>query len=133
MVHDVLKLRYNGNTIRVMVHFDADNNIAAYQRCENAITQLQQKMRLSNGACAKDFGAAVLALYRLIFGAEGVNNIVCLYGDDVLSMVQGVNPYITTKIRPAIANASQRHMQQLRAQYLNDRKAAIHESNRRKG
>lgn len=81
----------------------------------------------TTGRAADEYGAAIMALYRLILGNDA-DRVEAFFGPNVLSMVQQVNTFITRYVQGDVDNCSARNRRRMQKQFLRQQRRARREA-----
>lgn len=123
----MLTLKQKNNMLRVPVRFD-ENQVEEFNRRMNDVIKSEREMkREQTQAAAESYGKCIKALYNLVFGVAQAGAIEGFYGDDVLLMVSTINPFIVSKVLPAVRRASARNTEKAKREFLKNQRRAIHE------
>lgn len=126
MIRKTLRLKKGDAVLTVPVRFDPEANIGAFNARVTDVIRSERYLKESPTPTACDlYGAAVEALYLLIFGKNWTNVILSWYGEDVRGMVNAVNPFISKDIAPAVSAASKARRIRDKRAFLKEQKRAI--------
>lgn len=121
-----LVLKGRAGELRVPVTFDEREHVEEFFRRMADAARMERLMKdKQTSASAQLYGQAVMALYALVFGEEGARTIEAFHGEDMLSMVSVVNPFIVRRVVPAVQRASQKNREREKKAFLRARKEAL--------
>lgn len=117
-VIDEIKLEDNGKELTVKVDLQVERILKDYNAAWTEIGKAQrrvQELREGDGEGMDDAmaatGAAIMALFRLLFGADQTRAIVDWYGGAYLEMLGDFVPYISETIVPKVKAAQESLLQ----------------------
>lgn len=119
MMRKTLYLWKGDTALRVPVRFDESAHVEDFNSRMSDCAKMERLIREKRtDAAASLYGAAIEALYRLVFGEDWAGVIVKWYGGDALSMVKAVNPFISRTVLAAVMRASARNRKQAKRAFL---------------
>ena len=112
-----LEIDDNGTKTVLDVDINVDGIMRDYNKAQYAIAQAQrsaQKAKTDEDteAAEQAMGDAILALFRVIFGPEQLDQILKIYDNRPLEMLGDIAPFISDVIAPKVREAQQRIQEQ---------------------
>lgn len=118
--------RGQAGMLRVPVNFDERGHVGDFFARMVDVVRMERLMKEKRtSASAQLYGQAVLALYVLVFGEEWARTIEAFFGEDMMGMVEAVNPFIMRRVFPAVNQASGKNRKQEKRAFLRARKRAV--------
>ena len=115
-VVDEIKLEDNGKELTVKVDLQVERILKEYNAAWAEIGRAQKRIRELQGSegiedAAAETGAAIMALFRLLFGADQTQEILDWYDGAYLELLGDFLPYITETIVPKVKAAQENLLQ----------------------
>jgi len=102
-----------GEELVLSVDLNVDAILKRYYEAAGAFTEAQKVARQKpTEKNIEAYGAAILAFFEVIFGADQTSKLVNFYGQAYSEMLADVVPFINDVVVPKVAEAQQRIMQQ---------------------
>ena len=108
-----LEIDDNGKKVTLDVDISADAILREYTKAQYAIAQAQQAAQKAKDskdmqAAEEALGEAILALFKVVFGAEQTEQILQIYDGKTIEMLGDIAPFIADVIAPRVQEAQQR-------------------------
>jgi len=103
-IHDELCIQnLKGEDVLVLpVTLRVDDVLAQYNRLRRILGEAQHAVMQNpeDEAALASYGTVVIALFEVIFGADGVKKLTDYYGERYGEMLEDVAPFIVDRIQP---------------------------------
>ena len=108
-----LEIDDNGKKVVLSVDISPDQIVRQYTQAQYAIAQAQQAAQKAKNdkdmqAAETAMGEAILTLFKVIFGAQQLDQILQIYDDKPLEMLGDIAPFIADVVAPRVQEAQQR-------------------------
>lgn len=115
-VVDEIKLEDNGKELTVKVDLQVERILKEYNAAWAEIGRSQKRIQELQGSegvedATAETGAAIMALFRLLFGADQTQAILDWYDGAYLEMLADFVPYISETIVPKVRAAQESLLQ----------------------
>ena len=108
-----LEIDDNGKKVTLDVDISADAILREYTKAQYAIAQANKAAQDAKDskdmqAAEEALGEAILALFKVVFGAEQTEQILQIYDGKTIEMLGDIAPFIADVIAPRVQEAQQR-------------------------
>lgn len=99
----------------IIVDLNVDEITARVNKAYEALGMAQDALQKDPNSekTIEAYGAAVVAVFRVIFGDEGTDKIIAFYEGNYTEMLLDIFPFLNDEIMPKIREASEARKQQL--------------------
>ncbi len=114
---DVLELEDGDKTLSIEVEINFDRVCRSYREAEVALAHAQKcaSETPTDPETLETYGVAIAAVFAVLFGEENTMRILQFYEDDYVSMLGDIWPYITGVLLPAMQQAREKKLQDMKA------------------
>ena len=125
MVRRTLNLQNGRDRQKLYFEFNTEAHMEEFNRLHAEVIKAELAMKKDGtSTAAEQYGTALMAFYRLIFGEANARALEAWYGDNVLGMISEINPFIRSVVLPDVERCSATRAAHMRREFLRKQKRA---------